>query len=112
MLQWFCVALRVNLLENTRKGLAMITVVKAAKKRMLALNDRRCVIGESHPRAVLTDEEVDLMLALRDEGKSLAWLGEKFGVHKGTAAKICSGQRRGQVAVDFVPPGGRRARGR
>lgn len=70
---------------------------KLAKNRIVAVNDRGQRIGEDHPRAVLTDAEVELMLELRSEGHSLAWLGKKFDVHKGTAAKICRGDRRGQT---------------
>jgi hypothetical protein len=83
----------------------MVGVHKLAKSRVVAVNDRGQRIGEDHPRAVLTDAEVDLMLELRAEGYSLAWLGQKFSVHKGTAAKICRGDRRGQS-----PAGWRSAR--
>ncbi len=75
----------------------MVGVQKLAKNRVVAVNDRGQRIGEDHPRAVLTDDEVMLMLELRAEGFSLAWLGRKFDVHKGTAAKICRGDRRGQT---------------
>ena len=88
----------------------MVGVYKSAKNRMLAVNDRGALIGDSHPRAVLTDHDVDLLLELRAErdhaGRpvySLAWLAAKFEVHKGTVAKICSGQRRGQIAAGFRP---------
>jgi len=70
-------------------------------------NDRGLLIGESHPRAVLTDHEVELVLALRDEGFSYAWIAEKLEVSKGCVAKICSGQRRGQAGYRK-----RRARGK
>lgn len=74
-----------------------VDVKKNAK--IVAVNDRGQRIGESHPRAVLTDREVDLMLALRDEGYSYAWLARKFEVSKGCVWKICVGRRRAQVAV-------------
>lgn len=76
------------------------------RAKWIAVNDRGLAIGESHPRAVLTDHEVDLVLELRAEGKSYEWLAVKFEIHKGTVAKICTGQRRGQLAAGF-----RRARG-
>ncbi len=84
----------------------MVGVQKLAKSRIVAVNDRGQRIGEDHPRAVLTDDEVAMMLELRAEGYSLAWLGRKFDVHKGTAAKICRGDRRGQT-----PAAWRSARG-
>lgn len=74
--------------------------------KMIAVNDLGLAIGESHPRAVLTNHEVDLLLELRAEGLSYGRLAVIFEVHKGTVAKICSGQRRAQFAVAF-----RRARG-
>lgn len=74
--------------------------------RLIAVNERGLAIGESHPRAVLSDHEVGLLLELRDEGRSMAWLAEKFEVSKSCVAKIVWGQRRGQFAVAF-----RRARG-
>lgn len=69
--------------------------------RMIAVNDRGLAIGESHPRAVLTNRDVDIVLELRSEGYSYAWIAMKMEVHKGTIAKICTGQRRGQYAVGF-----------
>lgn len=79
----------------------MVGVNKAAKNRMVAVNERGQRIGESHPRAVLSDHEVDLVLSLRDEGYSYGWIAEKMEVHKQTIAKICTGQRRAQVAAIF-----------
>lgn len=58
----------------------------------LSASGRR--VGESHPRAVLTDHEVDLLLELHDDGYSLAWLAEKFEIAKSTAHSIVSGRTR------------------
>lgn len=74
--------------------------------RLIAVNERGLAIGESHPRAVLTNHEVEMLLELRAEGFSYSWLAKKFEVAKGTVAKICRGERRGQYPVAF-----RRARG-
>lgn len=79
----------------------MVGVHKAAKNRMLAVNDRGLRIGESHPRAVLTDHEVGLLLELRAEGMSLSWLAEKFEVSKSQVGRIVRGDQRGQLAVGF-----------
>ena len=84
----------------------MTGVQKAAKKRMLAVNDRGQRIGESHPRAVLTDHEVGLLQDLRDEGYSYSRLAKMFEVSKGAVAKILTGQRR-----CHTPAGSKRARG-
>lgn len=67
--------------------------------RHIAVNERGLRIGESHPGAVLSNHEVDLLLELRDEGFSYSWLATKFEVSKGTVAKICTGQRRCQHPV-------------
>jgi hypothetical protein len=60
------------------------------------LNERGNRIGDSNPRAELSDSEVDLMLRLREEGHSYGWLRDKFEVAKSTVQDICSGRRRGQ----------------
>lgn len=87
------------------------------------INERGRRIGESHPRAVLTDHEVENLIMplleqrealmaerraagkrraeidveLRRVGLSLGLIAKKFDVHKGTIAKIASGERRNQV---------------
>lgn len=93
--------------------------------RPVKINERGRRIGESHPRAVLTDHEVEYLLMplleqrealvaerravgvrqadidieLRRVGLSFRLLAEKFDVSKGHIAKIAKGVRRGQVAV-------------
>lgn len=67
--------------------------------RLVAVNDRGRVIGQDHPRAILSDHEIELLLALRGEGRSFGWLAAKFEIGKSTAADICNGRIRGQVAV-------------
>ena len=80
----------------------MVGVSKSAKKRVVGLNDRNCVVGQDHPRAVLTNHDVDLMLELREQGYSLSWLAKKFEVSKACAQHVCSGYRRAQVVVRWV----------
>ena len=79
----------------------MVGIRQLAKKRAFAVNDRGLRIGEDHPRAVLTDDEVDLLLELRAEGYSYAWLASKLSVSKSCVAKICRGEHRAQVAAGF-----------
>lgn len=67
--------------------------------RLVGVNGLGLPVGEGHPRAVLTDEEVYLLLELRGEGFSYEWLAEKFEVSKGCVQKICTGLRRAQVPV-------------
>ncbi|SDH23462.1 hypothetical protein [Propionivibrio dicarboxylicus] len=89
---------------------------------LVKTNEHGRRIGESHPRAVLTNHEVELMMELLDErealigemefngarratihlqlhlrGLSYACLAAKFEVHKQTVAKIALGQRRCQT---------------
>ena len=89
---------------------------------LVKINEQGRRIGESHPRAVLTDHEVGLLLdllterealigemefdgasrvqistALRSRELSYRCLALKFEVHKQTIAKIAAGQRRCQT---------------
>lgn len=69
--------------------------------RLVAVNENGQRIGETHPQAVLSDHEVGLMLELRAEGFSYAWLAEKFEVSKAHAWRICTGRTRAQLAAVF-----------
>jgi hypothetical protein len=70
-------------------------------KIFLAVNERGLRVGEDHPAARLTNGEVDLLLALREEGWSYGRLAEKFDISKSGARKICKGQTRCQYPVRF-----------
>lgn len=83
-----------------------MTLQKKAN-RMVAVNDKGLRIGETHPRAVLDDHEVDLLLELRAQGYSYRWLGLKFEVHYTHARRICLGLKRGQIADRFKRSPGR-----
>lgn len=72
-------------------------MLKVAK--LVAVNERGQRIGESHPRAVLTDHEVSLVLALRDEGCSYGWIARKMEISKSQVARIVRGERRAQLAA-------------
>lgn len=71
--------------------------------RVVKLNENGRRIGESNPRAELTDHEVALLLELRAEVKedgtpkhSYGWLADKFEIPKSTVQDICNGRRRAQ----------------
>lgn len=68
-------------------------------KKLVALNEHGRRIGQEHPRAKLGDDEVGLMLDLREEGYSYQWLADKFGVSKSCARWICTGRNRNQTAA-------------
>ena len=48
-----------------------------AQNRIAGKGERRR-IGESHPRAKLTDHEIDLIRELAEDGLSVAQIAEKF----------------------------------
>lgn len=79
----------------------MVGVHKSAKNRtkLVTVDDRGHVVGESHPRAKLTDQEVGWALELREEGYSLGWLANKFEVSKSCMQKICAGKTRSTLVV-------------
>ena len=71
-------------------------------QKLVALNENGNRIGEHHPLAKLTDAEVTVMLELRDEGFSYAWLAAKFEVSKSCARWICTGRNRSQSVARMV----------
>lgn len=79
----------------------MVKVQKIAKMRMVAVNERGVRVGETHPRAVVSDHDIGLMLELREEGFSYGWLAKKFEISKKQCWRICTGQQRAQTAVSW-----------
>jgi IS30 family transposase len=70
-------------------------------QKTVAVNERGLRIGEDHPRAELTDAEVERIRELHEEGMSYRQLAEKFEQSKGAIAKICRYERRGQFVASF-----------
>lgn len=64
---------------------------------VINLNERGNRIGESNPKAVLTDHEVELLRTLRDEGFTYGWLAEKFDQSVHAVGRICRMERRNQL---------------
>lgn len=81
-------------------------------RRLLAVNEIGKPIGEDHHNAKLTNADVDLIFALRDEGMTLREIGEKFEVRKAAIWKILHGHRRAHTPSAWVPPGGRKQKPR
>lgn len=102
----------------------MLNCVK--KYTLLAVNDRGYVIGEQHPRAKLSDKQVDQVLALLEARRALMdrlrlegatqlqvqralvaqaldaqSIAVKFSVSRRTIRDIDSGRIRAQLAVDY-----------
>ena len=61
---------------------------------MVKVRSRVKRVGQNHPKAKLTDHEVELMRRLRDEGMTYLQLAEKFEAHKATVQGICNYSRR------------------
>lgn len=64
-------------------------------------------IGQTHPRAKLSDAAADQLFALRAKGISYQRLADLVGVSKSTVRDICNGRIRSQVAHHFACPRGR-----
>jgi hypothetical protein len=74
--------------------------------RLIALNDRGNPIGEDHPRAKLTNAEVELIHELAnptDGAKPLSQreIARKFEISRGTVGDIMSFRRRAVYAVGW-----------
>lgn len=72
---------------------------ESAKNRRYWLNEHGRPVGETHWRATLSDHDVELILALRDDGMPLAEIATKFEVSKSCIWKITNGYRRWQRGV-------------
>jgi hypothetical protein len=78
--------------------------------RYAAVNDAGRVVGQEHHSAKLTDDDVELILELRELGLSYRQIALKFDdnvrVAKSTVQDICNGRRRGQTTMGHkrVPP--------
>ena len=76
--------------------------VRDAKKRMVAVNERGSVVGQDHPRAKLTDHDVDLVFELREDGMSIGRIAKAMEVSKGCIAHILAGRTRTHVVARWV----------
>ena len=71
--------------------------------RLVAVNESGLRVGESHPRARLSDAQVDEMRTLHEEkGRSYAWIAMRMKIPVATAKKICRYERRNQIMVKWV----------
>lgn len=73
------------------------------KKRIVyGINERGLRVGEGHPNAKLTDEEVDRIRDIYEEGfVGYATLAEYFHTTKESIAKICQYQRRATTPTSW-----------
>ncbi len=69
--------------------------------RFVPINDRGLRIGEGHPRARLTDGDVEMIRALGEEGVRYRLIAEKFEITKWMVGRICRYERRDQTTFGF-----------
>ncbi|MDP2883251.1 MAG: hypothetical protein Q8N89_16930 [Azonexus sp.] len=69
--------------------------------RTVAINDAGLRIGEDHQNAKYTNGEIEMVLSLRDEGKSYGEIGRLVEMPKSTVRDIIKGRRRCQYPADF-----------
>lgn len=78
-------------------------------QKNVAVNERGLRIGEDHQNARYTDGEVEMVLALRDDGKSYGEIARLAEMPKSTVRDICKGRRRCQCPTHWKTvrvPGG------
>ena len=68
-------------------------------QRTVAVNERGARIGQDHPKAVLTNTQVELLLQMRAEGMSYRQLALVWEISKESVADYCKGRRRMQIAT-------------
>lgn len=71
------------------------------KRRLVAVNECGQRIGQDHPRAVLTDHQIDLLLDLRDEGWGYRRLAKVFQISRTAVKRYCKGEMRAQHAARY-----------
>lgn len=70
-------------------------------RKTVAVNERGLRIGEDHQNARYTNREVEMVLALRDEGMSYGEIARKMEMPKSTVRDICTGRRRYQYPAGY-----------
>lgn len=70
--------------------------------KRVAVNERGRRIGESHPGAKLTDEDVETILYLREQGLSYTEIAAKWDepgktISRSAVRKVCTGATRAQL---------------
>lgn len=66
---------------------------------LVGVNEKGLRVGETHHRAKLTDQDVDLIRELHDEGLSYREIAVKFEVSKSTVRDIIKCRRRFQFVA-------------
>lgn len=69
--------------------------------RLVGVTDKGCRVGQDHPRAKLTNADIDLLLQMRDDGMSYGRLAEIFEAPKASVACWCKATRRNTAPTAF-----------
>lgn len=72
---------------------------------MRGVNDQGLPVGEGHPGAKLTDNDVRLIRELADSGMRYKDIAAKFDVTRGCVGRIARFERRWQQPTRYVPIG-------
>jgi len=71
-------------------------------RRLLGVNEAGLRVGEDHPRATLTDHDVELIRKLAEGGMLYRDIAAKFDISKFTVGRICRFERRGQTVHHYI----------
>ena len=66
--------------------------------KIVGVNARGNRVGEDHPRATMSDHEVELIRQLADDGMPQRLIAEKFEISRGTVGDIVTFRRRAAYA--------------
>lgn len=77
------------------------------RRKWVTVNDRGYRVGACHPRAKLSEADIELIFTLRDEGLSYAAIASKFddiegGISKSTVRDVLKGITRAQAIAKCV----------
>ena len=67
--------------------------------RHVGYNEYHRQVGESHHRAKLTDEDIERIRSLHEDGMTYSALGGIFNMAVSSIAKICRFERRNNLVV-------------
>ena len=70
--------------------------------KYIGVSEKGRVVGEDHPRAKLTNHDVDLICELHDAGVGYGEIARKFDISKGSVRDFVKGRRRNQYPVRYV----------
>ena len=69
--------------------------------KLVAIGESGCRVGADHPRATLTESEVDLIRELAEGGMKQRLIAEKFEISRGTVSDIVRYRRRATFVAGF-----------